>query len=108
MNKFPFFYNLPISTSLFSVINIVNYDSSANAAVLIVEAGGNDSVLREKLPGFKLVNVGSEYYICRGEDYKFPVSNIKSAVSADHLVNVPSLFGAVIAAYEKTLTIAKK
>ena len=99
---------MPISTSSFSVIHIVNYDSSANAAVLIVGARENDSVLREKLPGFKLVNVGSEYYICRGEDYKFAVSDIKSAVSADHLVNVPSLFGAVIAAYEKTLELAKK
>ena len=99
---------MPISTSLFSVINIVNYDSSANAAVLIVEAGEYDSVLREKLPGFKLIDVCPEYYICRGEDYKFAVSDIKSAVSADHLVNVTAFFGAVIAAYEKTLELAKK
>ena len=99
---------MPISTSLFSVINIVNYDSSAHTAMFIVGACEYDSVLREKLPGFKLIDVCPEYYICRGEDYKFAVSDIKSAVSADHLVNVTAFFGAVIAAYEKTLELAKK
>ena len=68
---------------------------SDSAAVLKVGACQHNAVARHKLPDVKVVNGATEHNVGRGVNDKFVVTNVKTAVFTDDLVDTVTIFGDV-------------